>query len=35
MIRQPIEYEVKRVRGPGQGGELLIKGQGSAANLSE
>ncbi|MGO9468442.1 MAG: HEAT repeat domain-containing protein [Isosphaeraceae bacterium] len=33
MIRQPIEYEVKRVRGPGQGGELLIKGQGSAANL--
>jgi len=33
MIQQPIEYEVKPVRGPGQGGELLIKGQGSAANL--
>jgi hypothetical protein len=33
LIRQPIEYEVKRVQGPGQGGELLIKGQGSAPNL--
>ena len=33
MILEPIEYEVKRVRGPGQGGELLIKGQGSAPNL--
>ncbi len=33
MILEPIEYQVKRVRGPGQGGELLIKGQGSAPNL--
>jgi hypothetical protein len=33
MILEPIEYDVKRVRGPGQGGELLIKGQGSAPNL--
>jgi len=33
MIRQPIEYEVKPVRGPGQRGELLIRGQGSAANV--
>jgi tetratricopeptide (TPR) repeat protein len=33
MIQQPIEYKVKPVAGPGQGGELLIKGQGSAANL--
>jgi hypothetical protein len=33
MILEPIAYEVKRVRGPGQGGELLIKGQGSAPNL--
>jgi hypothetical protein len=33
MILEPIEYEVKRLRGPGQGGELLIKGQGSAPNL--
>ena len=33
MIQQPIDYEVRPVRGPGQGGELLIKGQGSAANL--
>jgi tetratricopeptide (TPR) repeat protein len=33
MILEPIEYEVKRVQGPGQGGELLIKGQGSAPNL--
>ncbi len=33
MILEPIEYEVKRVGGPGQAGELLIKGQGSAPNL--
>ncbi len=33
MILEPIEYEVKKVRGPGQGGELLIKGRGSAANV--
>jgi Pretoxin HINT domain len=33
MILEPIEYEVKRVQGPGQGGELLIKGQGSAPNV--
>ncbi len=33
MILEPIEYEVKKVRGPGQGGELLIKGQGSAPNV--
>jgi hypothetical protein len=33
MILEPIEYQVKRVRGPGQGGELLIKGQGSAPNI--
>ena len=33
MILAPIEYEVKKVRGPGQGGELLIKGQGSAPNV--
>ncbi|MGP0070097.1 MAG: polymorphic toxin-type HINT domain-containing protein [Isosphaeraceae bacterium] len=33
MILEPIEYEVKRVGGPGQRGELLIKGQGSAPNL--
>jgi hypothetical protein len=33
MILEPIEYEVKRVQGPGQGGELLIKGQGSAPNI--
>ncbi len=33
MILEPIEYEVKRVQGPGRGGELLIKGQGSAPNL--
>jgi hypothetical protein len=33
MILEPIEFEVKKVRGPGQGGELLIKGQGSAPNL--
>jgi hypothetical protein len=33
LIRQPIEFEVKKVGGPGQGGQLLIKGQGSAPNL--
>jgi len=33
MILQPIKYEVKPVRGPGQAGELLIKGQGSTPNL--
>jgi hypothetical protein len=33
MILEPVEYEVKKVRGPGQGGELLIKGQGSAPNV--
>jgi hypothetical protein len=33
MIQQPIAYGVKPVRGPGQRGELLIKGQGTAANL--
>ena len=27
MILEPIEYEVKKVRGPGQGGEILIKGR--------
>ena len=32
MILEPIEYEVKKVGGPGQRGELLIKGQGSAPN---
>jgi len=33
MILQPIKYEVKPVRGPGQPGELLIKGQGSTPNV--
>jgi len=33
MIQRPIKYEVKRVGGPGQAGELLIKGQGSTPNL--
>jgi tetratricopeptide (TPR) repeat protein len=33
MLLEPIEYELKRVGGPGQGGELLIKVQGSAPNL--
>ncbi|MFI5458475.1 MAG: polymorphic toxin-type HINT domain-containing protein [Isosphaerales bacterium] len=33
MILQTIKYEVKPVRGPGQPGELLIKGQGSTPNL--
>ncbi len=33
MILEPIEYEVKKIQGPGQTGELLIKGQGSAPNL--
>ncbi len=31
MIQKPIKYEVKRVGGPGQPGELLIKGNGSHA----
>jgi tetratricopeptide (TPR) repeat protein len=33
MIQQPIKYQVKPVGGPGQPGELLIKGQGSTPNL--
>jgi hypothetical protein len=33
LVRQPIEFEVKRVQGPGSSGELLIKGQGSQPNL--
>jgi tetratricopeptide (TPR) repeat protein len=33
MIQKPIKYTVKRVGGPGQSGELLIKGQGSTPNL--
>ena len=33
MIQQPVKYQVKPVGGPGQPGELLIKGQGSAPNL--
>ena len=33
MVQQPIKYEVKKVQGPGQSGELLIKGQGSAPNV--
>jgi hypothetical protein len=30
MIQEPIEYEVRPVRGPGEPGALVIKGQGSA-----
>ncbi len=33
MILEPIEYEVKKIQAPGQRGELLIKGQGSAPNV--
>ncbi len=33
MIQKPIKYTVKKVGGPGQPGELLIKGQGSTPNL--
>jgi len=33
LVMQPIEFEVKQVRGPGSSGELLIKGQGSQPNL--
>jgi tetratricopeptide (TPR) repeat protein len=33
MIQRPIKYTVKKVGGPGQPGELLIKGQGSTPNL--
>ena len=33
MILEPVEFQVKQVAGPGQGGELFIKGQGSAPNL--
>ena len=33
MIQKPIKYKVKKVGGPGQPGELLIKGQGSTPNL--
>ena len=33
MIRQPIQFEVKRVGGPGAAGELFIKGRGNQANL--
>ncbi len=33
MILEPIEYEVKKITRPGQTGELLIKGQGSAPNV--
>jgi tetratricopeptide (TPR) repeat protein len=33
MIQQTIRYEVKKVGGPGQPGELLIKGQGPTPNL--
>jgi hypothetical protein len=33
MVQPTIKYEVKRVGGPGQPGELLIKGNGSRPNL--
>ena len=33
MIQPKVKYEVKRVGGPGQPGELLIKGAGSTPNL--
>jgi tetratricopeptide (TPR) repeat protein len=33
MIQQPIKYEVKKVGGPGQPGELLIKGRGKTPNV--
>ena len=33
MIQEPIVFEVKPVGGPGNPGELFIKGRGSKANL--
>jgi Pretoxin HINT domain len=33
LVQQPIEFEVKRVGGPGVSGELFIKGQGTQPNV--